>query len=576
MVSENDTIAVTYGTEGCGCGKVGSPAKISFDQGDLFFKYDPSTGHLKHIISPDQDTLTYSFDGSLPLSVEWSGQVKGQVDVSYNNDFNVVSQSVNNSHTVNYAYDNDGLLTQAGDMNMTYSGLNGLLKGTDIGNIENQYSYNGYGELTDMEYTDGNQQTLFSTNYSLDSLGRITHITEIIQSDTNNYSYDYDLSGRLIGVEKKGVLVSQYTYDANGNRLSHATPTDTLYGNYDPQDRMLSYGDAIYGYTPNGSLKYKAVNGDTTWYTYDLLGNLISATLPNGDFIEYIIDGQNRRVGKVVNEQFKKGWIYQDQLNPVAALDSTGNISARFVYGTKGHVPDYLVKNDSTYRFITDHLGSVRLVVNVESGNVIQRIDYDEFGNVLVNTNEGFQSFGYAGGLFDRETGLVRFGARDYDAGVGRWTAKDPIPIRSSELNTYCYVNNDPINDIDITGESNLGKLIKHAIDLILRTYAEIKQHDAIKEYCKKELKASEVEINKKFISYQHYKYKWNIFLNTCESGCIKEANNDLCFNLDACLHDCLTDYVKGYKIEVKPRRSELREAISKAEIIFNFCEMFK
>ncbi|MEJ2629455.1 MAG: RHS repeat protein, partial [bacterium] len=86
------------------------------------------------------------------------------------------------------------------------------------------------------------------------------------------------------------------------------------------------------------------MNCDTSWYTYDLLGNLISVTLPNDDFIHYLIDGQNRRVGKVVNGEFKKGWLYQDQLNPVAELDSAGNVIARFVYGTKGHVPDYMVK----------------------------------------------------------------------------------------------------------------------------------------------------------------------------------------------------------------------------------------
>jgi uncharacterized protein RhaS with RHS repeats len=70
----------------------------------------------------------------------------------------------------------------------------------------------------------------------------------------------------------------------------------------------------------------------------------------------------------------------------------------------------------TVYRFITDHLGSVRLVVNAADGTVAQRIDYDAFGRVLADTNPGFQPFGFAGGLYDAGTGLVRFGARDYDA----------------------------------------------------------------------------------------------------------------------------------------------------------------
>jgi len=172
-----------------------------------------------------------------------------------------------------------------------------------------------------------------------------------------------------------------------------------------------------YDYTPNGSLKYKAIASDTTFYHYDLLGNLITVALPNGDFIEYLIDGQNRRIGKLVNGNFKKGWLYQDQLNPVAELDSLGNISARFVYASKGHVPDYMIKNGVTYRYITDHLGSVRLVINTATGAVAQRMEFDEFGNVLANTNAEFQPFGYAGGpghvLSDSGRGIMMRGVGD-------------------------------------------------------------------------------------------------------------------------------------------------------------------
>jgi RHS repeat-associated protein len=85
-------------------------------------------------------------------------------------------------------------------------------------------------------------------------------------------------------------------------------------------------------------------------------------------------------------------------------------------------------------------------------GTVVQRLDYDAFGRVLQDTNPGFQPFGFAGGLYDDDTGLVRFGARDYDAYAGRWTAKDPILFRGEGSNLYLYVAADPINRFDPDG----------------------------------------------------------------------------------------------------------------------------
>jgi RHS repeat-associated protein len=77
---------------------------------------------------------------------------------------------------------------------------------------------------------------------------------------------------------------------------------------------------------------------------------------------------------------------------------------------------------------------------------------FDEFGNVLTDTNPGFQPFGFAGGLCDADTRLVRFGSRDYDALTGRWTAKDPILVRGGDTNLYAYVGGDPINRTDPSG----------------------------------------------------------------------------------------------------------------------------
>ena len=77
---------------------------------------------------------------------------------------------------------------------------------------------------------------------------------------------------------------------------------------------------------------------------------------------------------------------------------------------------------------------------------------YDEWGHVTRDTNTGYQPFGFAGGLYDPETRLVRFGARDYDPAVGRWTARDPIGFGGGDVNLYAYVGGDPVNRTDANG----------------------------------------------------------------------------------------------------------------------------
>lgn len=77
---------------------------------------------------------------------------------------------------------------------------------------------------------------------------------------------------------------------------------------------------------------------------------------------------------------------------------------SRFIYAEKPNVPSYLIKNGELYRILSDHLGSPRLVIKTSDGTVAQRMDYDVWGRVTNDTNPGFQPFGFAGGLHDRDT----------------------------------------------------------------------------------------------------------------------------------------------------------------------------
>ncbi len=122
----------------------------------------------------------------------------------------------------------------------------------------------------------------------------------------------------------------------------------------------------------------------------------------------------------------------------------------------------------------------MRLVVKVSNGDIVQRMDYDEWGNVTLDTNPNFQPFGFAGGIYDAETGLVRFGARDYDPEIGRWTAKDPILFEGGQANLYVYVGNDPINRIDPSGLAIIEIIIERSIETETTTIGNITVRNSV------------------------------------------------------------------------------------------------
>jgi RHS repeat-associated protein len=422
-------------------------------RGTYTYTYYSTTGNLSTITAPDGGKLTYGYNGSLFTNITWTGVVTGTVGQTYNNDFRTASSSVNGDE-VKFSYDADSLLTQAGGLTLIRDPQRGgIITGTGIGNVNEVLSYNAFGELTGIN--DGYGGTIFwSEQYSRDQLGRITQKVTASGARTTVFNYTYDLAGRLSQVQQNGVT-TLFTYDNNGNRTGSNRGEVTTSAAYDDQDRLTQYGGTTYSYTPNGELQTKTDGGTTSRYIYDELGNLVSVTLPDGTLIEYIIDGQNRRIGKKIQGSLVKGFLYGNQLNLVAELDGSNHVLSRFVYGSRGNVPDYMIKNGSTYRIVTDQLGSPRLLVDVTTGAIAQRLDYDEFGNVILDTSPGFQPFGFAGGLYDQDTSLIRFGARDYDASTGRWTTGDPSRLTGGP-NFYQYSFSDPVNYIDVKGKNPL------------------------------------------------------------------------------------------------------------------------
>jgi RHS repeat-associated protein len=437
-------------TVGFGYDSAGRLQSIATPQGTTGFSYYPNTGNLFTITAPDEGTIVYTYDGSLVKKVEWQGTVAGSIDRAYDNNFRLISRKVNGANEIIFGYDNDGLLLSAGSLTFVRDLQNGLIQTSTLGNITDFRNYSSFGEV-DAYSASFQPDPICNLQFVREKTGRITQKTETIGGVTSIYGYSYDAAGKLTAVTLNSVPYSSYTYDSNGNRMTLTKGATTVTGTYDAQDRMTQYGTTNYTYTANGELQTKTNSGQTTTYSYDAFGNLLNVNLPDGTQIEYLIDGLNRRIGKKVNGSVVQRFLFYSATSPVAELDDSGNVSSLFVYGVRGNVPEYMVKGGTTFRIVTDHLGSVRLVVNSSTGAIAQRIDYDEFGNILTDTSPGFQPFGFAGGLYDQHTKLTRFGARDYDAETGRWTNKEPYLFLFG-TNAYEYSENDPVNFVDLNG----------------------------------------------------------------------------------------------------------------------------
>ena len=222
--------------------------------------------------------------------------------------------------------------------------------GTGAGLVTEAYEpYSPLGDLTNVTASIASVAK-FTQVFTRDAGGRLLQRDETLVGIRHTRGFHYDTSGRLDGVwvDKPGTYTGTpdltYGYDLNGNRTTVGGVTT---GTFDAQDRLVSNPatGTLFTYTKNGELASK---GSVT-YTYDALGNLRHVEgLPGGIAIDYVIDGQNRRVGKKRGPNgatvLVQGFVYGENGYPIAELDGGQNVVSVFVYGTHANVPDYVIK----------------------------------------------------------------------------------------------------------------------------------------------------------------------------------------------------------------------------------------
>jgi|GEM_PF-1874236 len=384
------------------------------------------------------------------VSTTWSSGGQKDVAWGYDDYLRIGSESVSGGSSISYQFDHDSLITHAIsaspflDLNLANrSSQSGRLNSLSCGSLTTTATYDPiYGDPTTIatSYAGSNIYTL---GFTFDTVGRISTRTDQVGAEPqSSVTYVYDTDGRLVGADGHS-----YGYDARGNRT---TLDGSTVAAYDAQDRITQFNSVTYEHDAAGRRTARIAGALTSKYGYDAVGNLLNATLPDGSSVTYTLDGFGRRVSRAKNG-IERRFLYAEGHRLVAVLDASGAVLEQFVYATRRHSPDAMIKGGTAYRILTDQLGSVRLVVNASTGAVAQRIDYDPWGAITVDTAPGFQPLGFASGLYDADTKLVHFGAREYDPEVGRWTTKDPALFQGG-LNLYAYAENDPVDRVDPDG----------------------------------------------------------------------------------------------------------------------------
>ena len=283
-------------------------------------------------------------------------------------------------------------------------------------------------------------------------------------------TYSYDAENRLVKTCGNTGVGVEYAYDNNGNLLSQASSFTNAIYEYNPQNRMIrsrviddearTIASTRYGYDPLGRRALVQDNGATTLRTlYDGLGFDVVKESPvyaNGGFTDtYNIGIQYEPAGRATGERYRylddgqgtseKYQYMEDNAYQTVSSRYTGERIMLYAHGS----PVAINRSSGTRGYLgTDILGSTRSVTD-SHGVQESYYDYDIFGSPVAGDFTTGTDYGYLGKPYDSITGLYNYGYRDYSPQTVRFTTIDPI---RDGANWFAYVNNDPVNYIDLWG----------------------------------------------------------------------------------------------------------------------------
>ncbi|WP_158299421.1 carboxypeptidase regulatory-like domain-containing protein [Paenibacillus antri] len=392
--------------------------------------------------------IDYQYDGSDVTGMTLSGAANGSFAYTYDGYSNLTGIRMTaggvSNQTMAIAYDKDLNRTQFGPFAFQRTGPGKRIGAVTDGKMNIGVSYDDKGRIEEVVHT-LNGVVVQRSEHIFDKRGFVTDKTVTTSKGVETYSYKYDGDGQLTEVAKVGTdgatSVESYDYVDNRNRiLRSVTGSDAEIATYGDYDVLEQAGGTAYSFDVDGYL----TNRGSDTFQYGARGELLTATV-TGAVYEYHYDALGRRVARVSGGE-KTQYLYGNPEAPhslTATIDPNGAVTTYF-YDEQGLLIAF-ERGGVRYYVITDAVGTPERVL-AGDGTVLKELEYDSFGVLTSDSNPSFPlAIGFAGGIADEGTKLVRFGFRDYDPASGRWTARDPILFDANQANLYAYVNNNPV-----------------------------------------------------------------------------------------------------------------------------------
>ena len=419
------------------------------------FTGQPATVTHSHTASGKStrtEVYTYSYDHADRVSkVEHTlgGTKITLADYTYDSFGRLSTKSLHGSaaNKLTYAYNLRSWLTGITSTRFTQN----LYYNTGVGTAR----YNG--SISSMTWKSGNESTVRGYKFTYDGLDRMLNATygetAGISTNANRFSENvtgYDKNGNIKGLQRYGQLssaaygmIDNLTLTLNGNQLNRvddAVAASTYNGGFEFKNGANAADE--YSYDANGNLT-KDLNKGISGITYNFLNLPNAVTFSDGSTITYTYGADGTKLRTV----HKIG-------STTTTTDYCGNVIyengvQKLLLTEEG----YITLSDSKYHYyLKDHQGNNRVVIS-QSGTVEETSHYYPFGGVFASTGN-VQPYKYNGKELDTKKGLnwYDYGARHYDAVLGRFITVDALYDKHFKVSPYVYCGNEPVGRIDPDG----------------------------------------------------------------------------------------------------------------------------